>query len=298
VRCDDGRLGWRQSGSSSEDPLKRLRLRAISCEVLARPVYLAAARSPNVVDVSLLRLRLHDAPAMLRSQLQSEIDAASAADPPYDAIVLAYGLCGGATAGITATRVPLVVPRAHDCVTLYLGSRERYEREFTAHPGTYWYGPDYLERSVPSGGEGAGGLVGLGATSDQAQAAAYAEYVERFGEDNAAYLMEVTDAWRSHYDRAAFLDIELDDTTAAAEAVRLAAERRGWLFERLAAELGLIRRLLDGDWEGDFLVLQPGERLAMSYDASIVRAQDPRPGDVEDVSARDHEREGGLPWPS
>lgn len=251
----------------------RLRLRAISCEVLARPVYLCAARSPHVVDVTLLRRRLHDTPQLLRSRLQAEIDAAGEADPPYDAVVLAYGLCGGASAGIAASGVPLVVPRAHDCITLLLGGRERYEREFAAHPGTYWYAPDYLERSDADGSGSAGGLVGIGATTDEAEQAAYAEYVARFGEDSAAYLMEVTGAWRSHYDRAAFVDMGVGDASAVEEKVRLEASRRGWLFERVAGELVLIRRLLEGDWDEDFLVLAPGQRLAMSYDPSIIRAE-------------------------
>lgn len=40
----------------------------------------------------------------------------------------------------------LVIPRAHDCITLYLGSRQRYLEQFNARPGTYWYSLDYLER--------------------------------------------------------------------------------------------------------------------------------------------------------
>ena len=265
--------------------MARLRLRAISCEVLARPVYAAAARSPHVVDVTLLRRRLHDTPELLRGRLQAEIDAAGEADPAYDAVVLAYGLCGGASAGIAAAGVPLVAPRAHDCITLLLGSRDRYEREFAAHPGTYWYAPDYLERSDTDDGDTAGGLVGIGATTDEAEGAAYAEYVERFGEDNAAYLMEVTGAWRSHYDRAAFLDTGVRDTAGLEERVRGEALRRGWLFERLRGELVLIRRLLDGDWDEDFLVLAPGQRLAMSYDPAIIRAQESQNASVPGESA-------------
>jgi|GEM_PF-4114837 len=77
-----------------------------------RAVYLCAAHSPHIVDVELLERGLHDQPADLRAQLQARIDAASA--EAYDAILLAYGLCGQATAGI---RAPLggcrvVVPRA------------------------------------------------------------------------------------------------------------------------------------------------------------------------------------------
>ncbi|HSW43038.1 MAG TPA: DUF1638 domain-containing protein, partial [Patescibacteria group bacterium] len=105
-----------------------MRLLALTCEVLARSVYLCAARSPHVVDVHLHRRGLHDDPPNLRALLQAEIDAAGT---PYDAIVLAYGLCGAATAGLRAASIPLVVPRAHDCITLFLGSRDRYTAEFT-----------------------------------------------------------------------------------------------------------------------------------------------------------------------
>ncbi len=142
-----------------------MRLLALTCEVLARSVYLCAARSPHVVDVRLNRRGLHDDPPNLRAILQAEIDEVGA---PYDAVALAYGLCGGATAGLRAGRVPLAVPRAHDCITLFLGDRTRYQAEFTANPGTYWYVQDYLERTDDGSAFG-----GVGAVSDASARATY-----------------------------------------------------------------------------------------------------------------------------
>ena len=257
-----------------------MRLLALTCEVLARSVYLCAARSPHVVDVHLNRRGLHDDPPNLRAILQREIDAidgtrAPARDAiggPYDAIVLAYGLCGAATAGLRAGSIPLVVPRAHDCITLFLGSRDRYTAEFTGHPGTYWYVQEFVERS-----DDEGQFAGMGAVSDAEARATYQEYVAKYGEDNAAYLMEALGGWRSHYDRAAYVDMAVADPQAAAAVEAFArddATRRGWAFEKLAGELILVRRLLDADWGAeDFLVLQPGERLAMSYDEAVIRAE-------------------------
>jgi hypothetical protein len=274
-----------------------MRLLALTCEVLARSVYLCAARSPHVVDVHLNRRGLHDDPPNLRTILQGEIDAvdgpgapggsagvlgpagapgapgaAGSVDAPYDAIVLAYGLCGAATAGLRAGSIPLVVPRAHDCITLFLGSRDRYTAEFTGHPGTYWYVQDFVERS-----DDGGQFAGMGAVSDAEARATYEEYVAKYGEDNAAYLMEALGGWRSHYDRAALVDMAVADARAAAVVEAFArddATRRGWTFEKLAGELILVRRLLDADWgAGDFLVLGPGERLAMSYDEAVIRAE-------------------------
>lgn len=248
-----------------------MRLLALTCEVLARSVYLSAARTPHVVDVRLNRRGLHDDPPNLRTLLQAEIDGIG---PPYDAVVLAYGLCGGATAGLRAGPIPLVVPRAHDCITLFLGSRDRYTAEFTGHPGTYWYVQDYLERTDDGSAFG-----GVGAVSDAAARATHEEYVAKYGEDNAAYLMEVLGGWRAHYDRAAYVEMGLANARAADDAesrARADAEQRGWAFAKLAGELILVRRLIDGDWDAaDFLVLQPGERLAMSYDDDVIRAEPP-----------------------
>jgi len=246
-----------------------VRLLALTCEVLARSVYLCAARSPHAVDVRLNRRGLHDEPPRLRDLLQAEIDGAG---DPYDAVVLAYGLCGGGTAGLRAGTLPLVVPRAHDCITLFLGDRDRYSAEMTGHPGTYWYVQDFLERTDQDSP-----FAGLGALSDAEARALHAGYAERYGRDNADYLMEALGAWRQHYDRAAYIDMGTGDTlgVAAAETdARLDAERHGWAFERLAGELILVRRLLEGDWDPAlFVVVQPGDRLVMSYDEGVVRAE-------------------------
>jgi hypothetical protein len=212
----------------------------------------------------LLRFGLHSQPNDLRAMLQKRIEATEA---QYDFIVLAYGLCGKATAGLQAIRVPLVIPRAHDCITLFLGSRARYTEQFETKPGTYWYVQDYIER-----GEGTNTTLSIGAGMENNIQGTYEEYVQKYGEDNAAYLMEVMGAWQQHYQRAALIDMGIGDGSAVAAKAQEEATRRGWAFERLAGDLTLIRRLLWGDWDDDFLVLQPGEAIEMSYDACVMQA--------------------------
>jgi hypothetical protein len=243
-----------------------MRLYAIACDVVARPVYLCAARSPHVVDVRLFERGLHNEPRDLRSRLQEAIDEAP---PPAEAVVLGYGLCGGATAGIVARDKPIVLPRAHDCITLFLGARERYQEQM-AGPATYWYVADQLERN-DGYRAGVGGLA-IGSDTDAQVEATRTEYVAKYGEDNADYLMEVLGGWRSHYGRAAFVAMGVADETGPESEAREEADRRGWAFERIEGSLVLLRRLIDGDWGEDVLVLQPGERLAMSYDDGVVKA--------------------------
>jgi hypothetical protein len=240
-----------------------LKILCLACEVLARPLYLCAARSAHIVDIQLMQRGLHNQPANLRAVLQAAVDTAS--EKPYDAIVMGYGLCGQATAGLTARSKMLVIPRAHDCITLFLGSRARYQQQFEQFPGTYWYAQDYIERD-----DGSSGSLSLGSGVEEDMDKVYAEYVEKYGQDNADYLMEVMGAWKQHYSRAAYVNLGVGDGGAVEAKARDQAVRRGWSFDRLEGDLVLIRRLLEGDWNEDFLILQPGQKLAMTYNEDVI----------------------------
>jgi len=234
-----------------------MRLKMISCEVLARQAYYAAALSPHVVDVELVRKGLHDDADELRAELQRQIDASEG--DGYDAILLGYGLCSNAIAGLVCPYAQTVVPRAHDCITLFLGSKERYAEEFRAHPGTYWYTADYVERG---GEDGAGITLGTSA-DDKNMSKIYQEYVTKYGEDNADYLMEVMGAWQQHYDRAAYIDtaeMRLPDHSG-----------RGWTLERITGSFLIIRDLVEGRWDDErFLIVPPGETIAPTHDGSVI----------------------------
>jgi hypothetical protein len=241
-------------------------IKCLTCEALARPVYLSAAYSPHIIDVELFERGLHNHPNDLRRRLQERIDSFEGGH--YDAIALVYGLCGKATAGLEARGTRIVIPKAHDCITLFLGSRARYNEQFEGCPGTYWYSQDYIERD-----DGSGGALSMGSGIDVDLEAEYENYVKKFGKDNADYLMEAMGAWQKHYQRAAYIDLGITDANGLEDKARTEATRRGWAFEHLTGDLVLIRRLLNGDWEKDFLVLEPGQKIKMTYDEDIMGAE-------------------------
>ncbi len=237
---------------------------ALTCSALARSVYAEAAQARPSVSVHLYDQGLHNVPKNLRARLQSEID--SIQPNACDAILLAYGTCGLATVGLKARHTPLIMARAHDCITLYLGSRHFYQAEFDAHPGTYWYSQDYLERNPNSS-------VALGAASIEVSEALYQEYVEKYGQENADYLMEVMGEWGKHYDRAVYIDTGLDQGAAYEQIAREQAERRSWRFERREGDRRLLHMLLNGEWsESEFLVVPPNHAIAQAVDGSLVQA--------------------------
>ena len=244
-----------------------MRLQFIVCDMLLLPVEHLQASSPHELVLTDLSASLHVEPVPLRDRIQEEIDRIEAEDPAADAILLGYGLCGGATAGLVARTKPLVLPRAHDCATIFLGSRERYQQEHAATPGTYWFTEDNVKR----GNALKGWLLGDASRSDGVNAT-YQEYIEKYGQENADYLMEALGEWQSHYERGAFLETGLASDGTAREEARAEAELRGWRFESVLSDLTLIERLVNGEWNEEYLVVQPGEALVMSYDDDIVKA--------------------------
>lgn len=232
----------------------------LTCGSQARAVYAAAAAARSIITVRLLDQGLHNTPNQLRVQLQRQID--EVAPGQFDAILLAYGLCGNGTLGLRARETPLVIPRAHDCITLYLGSRQRYQEEISAVPGTYWCSQDYLERNRQ------GDEVTLGASVNL-----YQQYVEKYGQDNADYLMEALGAWAAHYQRLVYIETSAPDADVYRSQAQAKAERRKLRFETLPGNPRLVEALITGQWDdADFLIVPPHHQIERGNDELIIRA--------------------------
>lgn len=244
------------------------RLLAIVCEVFHREACAAAAQSRLRVDLEFLPKSLHDiGEEAMSARLQATIDHAlqsRSADEQPDAIVLLYGLCNNGICGLHAP-VPLVVARAHDCITLLLGSRERYEAHFAANPGTFYKSSGWIERDSDPNDNPASVTSRLGLSRN------YAELVEQFGEDNAQYLMETMGDWLKNYKRLCLICTGVGPEDDYRRACRALANEKGWLFDEVAGDTGLIERLLNGEWdERECLVLPPGQRIAASHEEGVI----------------------------
>lgn len=253
---------------------KEMRLKLIACKALSRELSYILALSPHIVDVTWIRLRCHDTPEVLHELLQKEIDAIESGEDfhtnklgfagteeenTFDAILLGYGLCSNATTGLTAKRHKLVIPRGHDCITLLLGSKERYQQCFKDFPGCYWYTASWIENSDMPG--------------EQRQKKQEAYYRSQdYEEDTLEYLLEELDSWTKNYQNAAYIRMPFFDKEEYQDFTKQAAAFYHWEFHLLEGNMKLLERFISGEWnEEEFLVLEPGETAEMSGQPDIIR---------------------------
>jgi len=231
----------------------------LACRVLWRELNYYSAQSPHELTIRYLEQGLHKTPDRLRAALQEQIDAAS--DHDFDALPLGYGLCSNGIVGLRPRSVPLVVPRAHDCITFLLGSKERYREYFDQRPGTYWYTPGWIECTEMPGPEH--------------REKTYRAYCEKYGEENALYLMECMEDWYRKYNNVAYVDLGSVYTASFKQFARRCAEGLGWNYDELRGDPALVQRLVDGRWnEEDFLVVHPGQEIVADVNSpGVIRAK-------------------------
>ncbi|MBN1310769.1 MAG: DUF1638 domain-containing protein [Anaerolineae bacterium] len=181
---------------------------------------------------------LHVNPDKLHKTLQEAIDDVGG---QYDTILLGYGLCAQAIVGIKANGCRLVVPRVDDCIAIFLGSCKAYSTQRHIEPGTYYLTKGWIE-------------VGDTPFSD------YERAVERYGKERAERIYKMM---MGNYKRLALINTGQYEMDSYREYTRLTAEQFGLRYEEIAGSDTLIKKMLFGPWDDEFVVIEPGETFSL-----------------------------------
>ena len=247
-------------------PGSNMNLKLVACEILYREFCAAIARSANRVDVEFLPKGLHDiGQERMNQRLQDVVAAVD--ESQYDAILLGYGLCSNGLLGLAARNIPLVLSRAHDCITLFLGSKERYLDYFYKNPGAYFKTTGWIERGSNLQQYHADAIQNRSGMTQS-----YEDLVAKYGEDNAQFLYEQLCNMTRNYRQFTYIAMGIEPDDRFERQVREEAAAAGWQFDRVEGNLRLVTQLLDGPWDDDkFLVVPPGHRIAPAFDERIVQ---------------------------
>jgi hypothetical protein len=192
---------------------------------------------PSGTECLVVDFGLHADPPSLRRVLQETIDRIA---PSVETIILGYGLCSMAVVGLRANGCSLVVPRVDDCIAMCLGSQEAYKAQFKDEPGTYYLTRGWIE-------------VGDSPFSE------HEKLVQAFGERKAERVMG---RMLKNYTRLAFIDTGQGESEGYREYSQKMAERFGLRYAEIPGSERLIKKMLRGPLDHDFVVARPGETIS------------------------------------
>lgn len=205
------------------------RIKLVCCKTMMDEI---EAMKPADMAVDYVEYALHRRPDDLRRELQRRIDVEKEADT----MVFVYGLCSKGLSGLKSGDKTLVIPRVHDCISLLLGSRDRYDQEFGADPGTYYLSKGWIDQKADPYQE-------------------YLECVEKYGEENAIWISKET---YQHYKRVAFIDTNLPDLEGHEQYAKKVADFLAVNYVGIQGQKDFFEQLVGGDWQKNFVIVPPG----------------------------------------
>ena len=221
-------------GRKEMDQVNLERCKLIACAAVVEEMlrFVPSRMSHEVLDFG-----LHTDPESLKRALQNAIDSSP---PDIETILLGYGLCSQAVVELRSGRRTLVIPRVDDCIAIFLGSASEYRKQYHSVPGTYYLTKGWIE-------------------SGDTPFSEYDILVKRYGEQIAK---RIVDRILKNYTRLAFISTGSNELEGYRERAQSMAERFGLCYEELQGSDVIIRNMLYGPWNDEFVIVPPGRTVS------------------------------------
>ncbi len=223
---------------------------ALACETIADEVRLAAQQTDSLFPICWIESGMHNYPDKLRKYLQSEIDRIE----NVDYTLLLFGYCGNSLLGLVPHNNPLVIPRVDDCISLLLGGNERRNalnrkamgyfltRGWLSHENNLWNEYNYC--------------------------------IKKYGPERTRQIYHVM---LHNYKKLNVIETgayNLEELLPLTEEIA-----RELALEHAVVEgtLDLLCRALQGDWNEQFIIIEPGHEVTLSSLGIADKAQHAQP---------------------
>jgi uncharacterized protein DUF1638 len=216
-----------------------MRIRVIACRVMIDEM---RSFLPADVEVEVFEISQHVRPKQLKQDLQAAINRV---DGTCDVILVGYGLCSNAVVGLKALRSRMVFPKMHDCIGVFLGSHQAYLDEMNREPAfflTQGYIRGYQRDSSGPADE-------------------FERVAKRYGKEKAE---KIVGEMMRPYKRLVYIktaqaaDVEADRRYSVAM-----AKRFNMRYEEKSGTSDLLRRMAEGQWDSEFVIVEPGQEVGL-----------------------------------
>ncbi|MGO9022587.1 MAG: DUF1638 domain-containing protein [Syntrophobacteraceae bacterium] len=203
----------------------------LACNTIRDELEKAVAETDCPHDIVWVESGLHLVPDSLRKRMQEELNKIKG----VSRVLLAFGFCGNAVAGLTTGDYQLVIPKVDDCITLLLGSKENREN-CARQGGVYFLTKGWLEGEVNIWKE-------------------YQAVLERFGLERTERVYRIMLA---HYKFLGLIDTGAYDLTGLVPHAREISATLKLELLILKGTDHYLRHLLSGPWDYEsFAVIPP-----------------------------------------
>ncbi|MEG0875163.1 MAG: DUF1638 domain-containing protein [Clostridiales bacterium] len=204
----------------------------IACEMLRPEVeYLVSELGLNN-EIIWIEPALHVTPQLLKERLQEVLD--SFANTDCQRVLMPFGDCGGAVAGLKSGNFELVIPKVDDCLTLMLGSLKK-RQELSMEMPTFYLTLGWI-------------------TQEKNIIADYHNMVKNYGQETADMLKETM---FGNYNRVALIDTGVGDSNALLSYGKPLKEIFGFNEYPVKGTTEYLKRLLTGPWSSDLFRIIP-----------------------------------------
>ncbi|MGA3113079.1 MAG: DUF1638 domain-containing protein [Syntrophobacteraceae bacterium] len=211
----------------------------LACNTIRDELEKAVAETDCPHDIVWVESGLHLVPDSLRKRMQEELDKMKG----VFRVLLAFGFCGNAVAGLTTGDYQLVIPKVDDCITLLLGSKESREN-CARQGGVYFLTKGWLEGEVNIWKE-------------------YQAVLERFGLERTERIYRIMLA---HYKFLGLIDTGAYDLTGLVPHAREISATLKLELLILKGTDHYLRHLLSGPWDYEsFAVIPPFTTIELPH---------------------------------
>lgn len=238
---------------------------AVVCEVMKNDfIKMSKIKKDNNLDYIFLEQQLHNTPDIMRKRLQEEIDKIGES---YEKIILGYGLCSNGVTGLISEKHEIIIPNVDDCISLFLGSKEKYLEEFKKEPATYYLCKGWIEY----GGDPYRGYLVWTGQEDKIPKE-WLNNKEMYGRryDEATAKSLVTELLKN-YNRIVLInnnDIEEIHIKYAKDMVAFISELldRQIIFTEIKGSPKLLEKIFSDNWDQDnFVKVESGKKILQEY---------------------------------